>query len=237
MPGIGLLNEKPLHASLKEWYALPGDQFEVPVDGFVIDIVRDGLLLEIQTGNFASIKSKLATLARSHQIRLIHPIAQEKWIVRLAKDDHRAATRRKSPRKGRVEDLFWNMVSIPRLILSRNLSLEVLMIREEEARRYAGRRQWRRRGWVTAERRLLEVVDRRVFDKPADWLALLPEGLEPFTARDLAEKMGIRLELAQKMAYSLREAKLVRLIGRRGRANLYAVGGQRRLGLASRVRP
>ncbi len=60
MSGIGLLNEKPLHASLKEWYAQPGDQFEVPVDGFVIDIVRDDLLLEIQTGSFASIKSKLA---------------------------------------------------------------------------------------------------------------------------------------------------------------------------------
>jgi hypothetical protein len=222
--GIGLLNEKPLHASLKEWYAQPGDQFEVPVDGFVIDIVRDDLLLEIQTGSFASIKSKLARLVRSHQIRLIYPIAQEKWIVQLAKDHSRVATRRKSPKRGRVEDLFWNMVSIPQLISSCNLSLEVLMIREEEARRYAGRQKWRRRGWVIAERRLLEVVDRRLFDKPADWLALLPEAFEPFTARDLAEGMGIRLELAQKMAYSLREAKLVRLIGRRGRANLYAAG-------------
>ena len=56
MSGIGLLNEKPLHASLKEWCAQPGDQFEVAVDGFVIDIVRDDLLLEIQTGNLASIK-------------------------------------------------------------------------------------------------------------------------------------------------------------------------------------
>ena len=225
MSGIGLLNEKPLHASLKAWYAQPGDRFEVPVDGFVIDIVRDDRLLEIQTGSFASIKSKLATLVRSHPIRLIYPIAQEKWIVRLAKDDGCAGTRRKSPRRGRVEDLFWNMVSIPRLISSRNLSLEVLMIREEEARRYAGRRRWRKRGWVVAERRLLEVVDRRVFDKPADWLGLLPEGLEPFTAKDLVDALGIRLELAQKMAYSLRQARLVTLIGKRGRANLYAAGG------------
>ena len=85
MSGIGLLNEKPLHASLKEWYAQPGDQFEVAVDGFVIDIVRDDLLLEIQTGNFASIKSKLTDLARAHRIRLIYPIAQEKWIVKLAR--------------------------------------------------------------------------------------------------------------------------------------------------------
>jgi ribosomal protein S25 len=222
VPGIGLLNEKPLHASLKAWYAQPGDRFEVPVGRFVIDIVRENLLLEIQTGSFASIKSKLAALVESHQIRLIYPIAQEKWIVQLAKDGSRVATRRKSPKRGRVEDLFWNMVSIPQLISSGNLSLEVLMIREEEARRHERGRKWRRKGWVTAERRLLEVVDRRVFARPADWLALLPQGFEPFTARDLAEAMGIRLELAQKMAYSLREAKLVKLIGKRGRANLYA---------------
>src|SRR6185503_11946586 len=71
MPGIGLLNEKPLHASLKQWYARPGDQFEVPVGGFVIDIVRDDLLIEIQTRNFSSIKSKLNKLAHSHRVRLI----------------------------------------------------------------------------------------------------------------------------------------------------------------------
>jgi len=219
-----LLNEKPLHASLKGWCARPGDRFEVPVDGFVIDIVRDDLLLEIQTGNFASIKSKLAHLVRFHRVRLIHPIAREKWIVLLAKHDGRAVTRRKSPKRGRVEDLFWEIVSIPQLLLSRNLSLEVLMTREEEVRRYEGKRKWRKRGWVTEERRLLEVLDRRSFDEPADWLAFLPGGFEAFTARDLAEAMGIRLELAQKMAYFLREAKLVELIGRRGRANLYAAG-------------
>ena len=95
MSGIGLLNEKPLHASLKEWYAQPGDQFEVPVDGFVIDIVRDDLLLEIQTGNFASIKSKLGELVRAHQIRLIYPIAQEKWIVKQAKDNSGEVTRQR----------------------------------------------------------------------------------------------------------------------------------------------
>ena len=50
MNTIGTLNEKPLHAALKDWCARPGDQFEVFVDGFVVDIVRGNLLIEIQTG-------------------------------------------------------------------------------------------------------------------------------------------------------------------------------------------
>lgn len=223
MSGIGLLNEKPLHASLKKFYAQPGDQIETVVDGFVIDIVRDDLLLEIQTGNFSSIKSKLTNLLRSHQIRLIYPIAQEKWIVKLAKDGSSAVTRRKSPKKGRLENLFWEMVSFPQLLSNRNLSLEVVLIKEEEVRRYEAGRKWRRKGWVTEERRLLEVVEQRLFEEPADWLGFLPEGLESFTARDLAETIDIRRQLAQRMAYCMRKARVIELIGKRGRANLYRV--------------
>jgi hypothetical protein len=225
MSGIGLLNEKPLHASLKEWYAQPGDQFEVTVDGFVIDIVRDDLLLEIQTGNFASIKSKLVELVRAHRVRLIYPIAHEKWIVKQAKDNSGGVTRRKSPKRGRVEELFWEMVSFPQLLANRNFSLEVLMIREEEVRRYEGKRKWRRRGWVIEERGLLEVVDQRLFEEPADWRALLPKEMGSFTARDLAEAIGIRRQLSQKMAYCLRKVRVIKLIGKRGRANLYRVAG------------
>lgn len=225
MSGIGLLNEKPLHASLKMWCAQPGDRFEAVVDGFVIDIVRDDLLLEIQTRNLAAIKAKLTRLVHSHRIRLIYPIAQEKWIVRLAKEDDGRVTRRKSPRAGRLEDLFREMVSFPQLLSNPNFSLEVLMIREEEARRYEGKRRWRRKGWVTEERRLLGVVEQRLFEKPADWLALLPEGLGPFTARDLAEAMAIKVELAQKIAYCLRNVGAIDFIGRRGRANLYTAAG------------
>jgi hypothetical protein len=224
MSDIGLLNEKSLHASLKEWYAQPGDQFEVAVDGFVIDIVRDDVLLEIQTSNFASIKSKLKDLVGVHRIRLIYPIAQEKWIVKLSKDNSVGFTRRKSPKRGRVEDLFWEMVSFPQMLANPNFSLEVLMIREEEVRRYEGKRKWRRRGWVIEERRLVEVEDQRLFEEPADWRALVPEKLGgSFTTRELAEAAGIRRQLAQKMAYCLRKVGVVWLIGRQGRANLFGV--------------
>src|ERR1044072_9107255 len=75
---IGLLNEKPLHASLKQWYARPGDRFEVPVDGFIVDIVRDDLLIEIQTRNFSAISRKLSRLTRSYRVRLVYPVVQEK---------------------------------------------------------------------------------------------------------------------------------------------------------------
>ena len=251
MAGIGLLNEKHLHASLKQWYAREGDRFEVPVDGFVIDIVRgkkregveENLLIEIQTRNLAAINSKLIRLTRSHQVRLIYPIVQEKWIVRSVSANNGSVVRRKSPKRGRLEDLFWELVSIPQLLSNPNFSLEVLMIREEEMRRYDRRR---RKGWVLERRRLLEVLDQHLFTKPdyqggpydrvmldrtllhsrataADWLAFVPIGLSSFTAGDLATGRNTRIELAQKLAYCLRHGRMIELIGKRGRANLYRV--------------
>lgn len=222
MPGIGSLNEKPLHASLKAWCALPGDRIETVVDGFVIDIVRDGLLLEIQTRSLASIKAKVVSLLRNHRVRVIHPIAVEKWILKSAADGS-GVVRRKSPRVGRLEDLFQEMVSFPHLLAHPNFSLEVLMIREEEVRRFEGKRRWRRKGWAIEERRLLDVVDRKLFEKPADWLALVPSDLVAFTVKDLAAGLRIRERLAQRMAYCLRKAGAVDLIGKRGRAHEYGV--------------
>jgi hypothetical protein len=226
MSGIGLLNEKHLHASLKQWYGRPGDRFEVPVDGFVIDIVRDDLLIEIQTQNFSAIKSKLTRLAHSRQVRLIYPIIQEKWIVHSATNKSDRVTRRKSPKRGRWEDLFWEMVSIPQLLANRNFSLEVLLIRAEEVRRHDPKHRLRSKRWVIEGRRLVEVLDRRLFEASADWLRFLPGGLESFTTGELAKCMDTGRALAQKMAYCLRQGMVIELIGKQGRANLYRVADQ-----------
>jgi len=223
MSGIGLINEKPLHASLKQWYAQPGDRFEVPVQGFVIDIVRDDLLIEIQTRNFASINAKLCKLTLSYAVRLVYPIVVEKWIVRPATHKGGITIRRKSPKRGRLEDLFWELVSIPQLLTNPNFSLEVLLIREEEVRRYDSKRKWRRKGWVIEGRRLVEVLDRRLFGASGDWRTFVPDGLQSFTTKDLASAVDTKRELAQKMAYCLRHARMIDLIGKQGRANLYRV--------------
>ncbi len=219
---IGTLNEKALHAALKQWYAQPDDLVEVSVDGFTVDIVRDDLLIEIQTRNLSAIKRKLTTLVEQHPVRLVYPVAQDKWIVRQSKSGRRVLGRRKSPKHGTVELVFEELVSIPQLLTHSNFSLDVLLIQEEQVRRYDGTRNWRRRGWVTHERRLLQVVGHRLFETPKDMLALILTTLpEPFTTTDLAEAIDHPLWLAQKMAYCLRAMGAITTVGRRGRGSLY----------------
>jgi hypothetical protein len=153
---------------------------------------------------------------------LVYPIAYEKWLIKLPKHADCQTTRRKSPKRGEVAEVIKELVSFPELLLERNFSLEVLLIQEEEVRRYDERRRWRRRGWVTEERRLLRVVEQRRFEGPADVAALIPKGLpERFTTSDLADVMKKPLWFAQKMAYCLRRMRVITRVGRRGRSVLY----------------
>lgn len=219
---IGTLNEKPLHAALKDWYARPGDLFETPVDGFVIDIVRGDLLIEIQTRSLAPLKRKLTRLVETHPVRLIHPIAAEKWILRVD-DDGALLGRRKSPLHGSPVQVAKELVSFPRLLAHPNFTLEVLLIEEEEIRRHdtSRARNWRRKGWATQERRLLGVTGSRVFATPADLAALLPADLaDPFTAADLAAAADTPLWLTRKLIYCLRETGILFDAGKRGRSRL-----------------
>jgi hypothetical protein len=221
-PRIGLLQETSLHADLKTWYARPGDRLEVPVDGYVVDIVRDGLLIEIQTRNFSALKAKLPRLVERHAVRLVYPIAQEKWIVRLAADGKDPLSRRKSPRRAVMEHLFLELVRIPALACHPNFSLEVLLTKEEELWRDDGRGSWRRKGWSIADRRLVEVVQSTLLNGPEDFRALLPATLpQPFTTRDLAKAIGQPAYLARKMAYCLRNMGVIETAGKHGRSWLY----------------
>jgi hypothetical protein len=219
--GIGTLGERSLHAALKEWYAQPGDRQEVEVDGFVADIVRGDLLIEIQTGNFTALKGKLPRLVADHRVCLVYPVAARKWIVRVDADGQ-PVSRRKSPRRGRVEDLFKELVRIPTLLAEPTFSLEVVLVHAEQVLRDDGLGSWRRKGWSVVDHRLIEVVGSQRFDTPDDLAALLPDTLPaPFTNRELADALKIRLNLAQKMTYCLRKMNVIAVEGKRGNALLH----------------
>lgn len=223
-PAIGTLREGPLHAAVKRWYAKPGDRVETPVEGFVIDIVRDNLLIEIQTRSFSSMKGKLQTLlGGGHAIRIVHPIAVNRWIVKVD-GDGAAISRRRSPRHGSVYDVFSELVSLTAYLASPNLEIEILLTEEEELRHHTPDASWRRRGWSVLERRLLTVNGSILLESVEDLVELLPPGLTTsFTTADIATAAGINRRVAQQTAYCLREIDGIQAVGKSGNSIEYSL--------------
>ncbi len=222
---IGTLAEKSLHAALKAHYAQPGDLLECDLDGYVIDILRPAgelcACIEIQTGSLPKMKPKLLALLDRYPIRVVHPIPQQRTIVRIDADGV-ILSRRRSTKRGTVYHLFPELVSFPALVRHPNLSLEVALIRDEEFRINDGHGSWRRKRWSISDRRLLEVVEVVSLATPADFAALLPADLpDPFDSGDLAHAIHQPRYLAQKMAYCLREMGVIAITGKQGKALLY----------------
>ena len=219
--GIGTLQERSLHAKIKELYNTPDAETEVEVDGYVIDVVRGNMLIEIQTGKFSAIKDKLFKLMKNHPVRLVYPIALEKWVVRQNKNGEEVG-RRKSPKKRGFMHLFEELVSIPTFILHSNFEVEVLLTREEEIRVNDGQGSWRRKGWSSKDRRLVDIVDRKLYSKPSDFLQLIPDSVEePFTTKSLSEVLQTPRRLVQKMTYCMKKMRVLEAVGKDGNAIQY----------------
>jgi hypothetical protein len=222
--GIGLQNERSLHAAIKEWYSRPGDGFEVKVENYVVDIVRDDVLIEIQTKNLSAIHRKLRALTHNHPVRLVYPIPKEKWIVRVSKSGNKILSRRKSPKRGKLSDIFDEVVYIPDLLKEDHFTLEILMIQEEEVRCADGKGSWWRKGVSVVDRRLLDVLEPIQFRSKRDFVRFLPSTLDqPFTNKMLAEERGDSVSLAQKMTYCLRKMGLLKEFGKQGNELLFEI--------------
>lgn len=195
------------------------------MDGYVIDVVRDDLLIEVQTRGFSSMKGKVSSLLElGHRIRVVHPIAIDKWIVKVD-DDGTILSRRRSPKHGKLTDVFGELVSFPELVLQPGFEIHLLLTEEEELRRHAPGRAWRRNGWIVSERRLLEVKDSLLLNDVDDIVALVPDGLpETFTTADLADGLGRPKRTAQQMAYCMRKVGVFDIVGKAGNAIQYRLG-------------
>jgi hypothetical protein len=226
--GIGTVSESSLHASLKEIYFRPGDKMEELVDGYIVDIVRGDDLIEIQTGNFASIKAKLAHLLRKRAVSLVHPIAASRWITRVGAEGD-VVGRRRSPKRGKPFDAFEEFVTMPHLLLNPNLTVELLMVEDEVVYECDGGGKWRRRGMSKIGRRLISIEGRVVLSTLADFKNLLPKGLtDSFTAKDVARAVPCTISLARMATYTLKNLGAIEPSGSRGRATEYRLAWEER---------
>ena len=221
--GIGTLSEWSLHASLKEHYCRPEDQIEVTVDGFVVDIVRENLLIEIQTTNFGAMKKKLRRLLPKSKVRIVYPIAQKKLIIRESLDGSVVLGQKYSPKRGTLIQIFEELVYIPFLAKHENFSLEAVLIEEIERKRKDGRGSWRRKGWSIVDRELKEIIQTRLFEKPTDYLDLLPDIESPFTNSEIAKALKIPVYQARKMTYTMRKMQLLKKEESKGRALSFSI--------------
>jgi hypothetical protein len=219
----GLPMRFELHTQLQSLYAGQNGECEVRVelDGkpFVVDVLRDGVVYEVQTHKIRSIRPKLLAFLDDWPVVVVYPVARNTLIIYHEGDPPVEDRRRMSPKHSTALDAFVEATALAKLLQHPNLSLEIPLVSveemrvrtpddaESERRRRLRRRRWRRREWTTVGRRMVELHETVRLDTESDGLELLPESLpESFTSRMLSEAAKLPVHRAQAVAYTLHGA-------------------------------
>lgn len=222
--------ETSLHRDLKALYAGRGARFEVALGRYRIDVVSGDQLVEIQHGSLAAIRDKVRKLLAEHRVLVVKPIVVKKRLVKRAAKGGRVTDRRTSPKRGKILDLFDDLVYFTRVFPHERLSLEVPLVEIEEWR-YPGhgrRRRWRRGDHEVEDRKLLAVSKTYRLRTAEDLGRLITCPLpRPFDTGHLAGSLGVERWFAQRIAYCLLKIGTLREVGKNGNARLYEFAGLR----------
>lgn len=224
---IGTLGEKKLHAALKLYYE-PNTAFhEVPLAGYVADILRPEGVVEIQTGNFNRLREKLALFLQCWPVTIVYPVPYIRYLHWINQETGEVTEPRRSPRKGCPYDSIPELYKIKAFLPNQNLTICLALVELDEYKwlnGYGKQRKIRAHRAERVPRALHHEVWLGGFDYGYD--ALLPSGLPAqFTTADYKKAAKVPAHTASTAITVLHHVGAIRRTGKLGRAYLYEVAG------------
>lgn len=222
--GIGTLSERTMHAAVKCFLSSDPATQEVAFAPYVADIMQsDGHIFEIQTQGFGRLKGKLDLFLQTNDVTVVYPYPLIRYTVTLSSDGQVLTERRKSPRPGRVLAVFDELYRIKSFLLHPRLKVRLLFLEVTDYRmQQAPSARKRGRGSTRVERMPAALLGDISPTCPADWAALLPEGLpQTFSSAEVAAAARVRRPYAQSALNVLAHLGAVRTVGKQGNTILY----------------
>ena len=203
--GIGRLAEKVLHASLKIYLEPDRGCHEVKVGSHIADICNKDGIVEIQTGSFSPLKSKLLAFLPEHRVTVVHPIAGKRRIIWIDQNGEFSSPRT-SPVKRQVMRVFAELVKILPYLSHENFCFKLVILDLDEYR-LMSKNGGKGRGTRRYERIPTSLCEEIVFSTPSDYAKLLPECLpnefDSKTFGDITKLKGRYLSAALKVLCEL----------------------------------
>ena len=228
--------ETTLHRQLKEYFCEPGARIEVPLGRYRIDVVNGDRLVEIQRSGLAAIRDKVNKLVcDGYQVDVVKPLVARKRLVKLTSIDGIETSRRWSPLKATMLNVFDELLYFTRVFPHPNLRMLIPLVDVEEIR-YPGhgrRRRKRKSDFEVKDRLMLDIHETRIFKSVIDLQQLLPDDLpKTFDTSELAKGLGVPRHQAQRIGYVLRKTGVAKEVGKRGNAILYRLVTKRQAAAA-----
>lgn len=225
--GFGTLKEKTIHQIMKLYYAPIEDMHEVPVNGYIADIFTGTEIIEIQNGNFNKIRDKLASFLPEYDVTVVYPIPHTKWLLWVDEMSGEVSSKHKSPKTGNGYLAFPELYKIKSYLSDPHLHFRFPLLDMEEYRLLNGWSRDKKRGSSRYDRVPVAFHEEIVIDSVRDYLQFVPYDLEDgFSNVEFAKKAKLRKEQSTVVLHVLFSLGLLKRVGKKGNAFLYAVADE-----------
>lgn len=220
--GIGTLSEKRLHAALKRYYAPDPSHREVPVGRYIADVFDGERIVEIQTQKFSYLRPKLKLFLPLYPVTLVYPLPRVRYLIWTDPETGESSRPHKGRRQETPLSALHELYAIAPFLQEENLTVELLLFDLDEHRLLDGYGRSRKKRASLVERIPRGAPERIILRTPADYRALLPEGLPArFKVPELQKLAGIRSRPAYSAVHVLEELGILMQDGKEGRAAVY----------------
>ncbi len=223
--GIGTLGEKGVHNTLKHYYEPDTSCHEIPIGGYVADIVGENGIIEIQSASFFKMREKLTRFLEYAPVTVVWPCVVNKRLIYIDPETGEMISSRRSGLHRGEYDVFRELYGIRKLMGDPRLSVCIAMLEADEYRP-SGRKRGRRRKGANngVERYPTALIGEIILSSPVDYLQLVPAGLpEEFTAKDFARSAGVSDDIARMTLAVLIETGIAERCGKQGNAYVYRI--------------
>ena len=215
---IGTLNEKAIHAALKNYFADDFSQ-EAKIGGFYADIVAQNGIYEIQTANFGKLNKKLAAMLNACHVTVVYPF-EKKVHNKYIKESTGELLKVVKPRNNNnLSKFFLELYRIKSFLTNPNLTICIAELELEKTLICADERCIRKRG-SHALKTPVALMREIYLEKPDDYRFFLPDNLpELFTVKEFSKASKncdgkLMLEILEYLS-------VVEKAGKQGNAFLY----------------
>lgn len=221
--GIGTAGEKGVHSALKHYYEPDTECHEVPVGGYVADIVGENGIIEIQTASFYKLKDKLTAFLDAARVTVVWPCVAKKRLITIEPATGEVISVRRSPKKVSEYKLLGELWGLGELLGHPRLSIIIALIEADEYRPAGQQRGRRRKGANNGIERIpTALLDEIRFDCPADFDRLIPSSLPGrFTMAQFAKETGLFSLQTSGAIKALVQLGRIREDGKEGRSRAF----------------
>ena len=215
---IGTKQERTLHQYLKYYFCNESIFHEQKCCGYIVDILKDNQIIEIQTSSFNAMRKKLDCLLYKYPITIVYPIINQKLIYNLDENGELISIK-KSPKKENPLKIGKELYKINNLLNHPNLKFVCVILNIDEYRiPYINR--YKQNKMTRINQVPKEIIDLIELKDASSFMSLIPFEDE-FDAETFRKKLKLSLREASSTLIILRTVKAIEVVRNEGKKYIY----------------